>query len=535
MNQAKELEMKQIFQCQTHKMQGLQFFNLDLSSNTKQVAFCSRCVTSKQLQGKDLLFFDDLFDLNDSDIINNWPILEDESTQQNLENILNGDKNEEEDQLAIVEQFIDELQYNLNQKLNKMKKDVLNYLVENLVTKNQILQLYNKTANKQDFKNSIELLKQGNQEGLQKIHQVIRNSYENKSENQKIIIEQIKKFQENQQFLQLKFPKLISKLLFKNIRLIKKQLKSKYIYQDKNYLEEFKDYLSQYTSIFSEECIHFKDLQFDKLSNIQFESLIQTALFNIQKNQQISELNKDNTREQNCQIFEQIEKLKYSYQSLMQEQDQKESLRMKELNSIYEYEQDVTEKYKFLRSRYDEYCQSNQIIVKNKGGLTIIKQIDSSCNVQFFTKKAIDPSKWYTVILKLKPFAGYENSYRIAIGVIQKSKCNNQWLDEDSDNLYFANYNDNCFTLNKKGNIINQDQIKCSKLMRTLEIQFCLKEKFFQIADYPSYQNITQAKEEETLGYEPSQDYVFGIEHQSVNSIKILKFLEGFSKKNNIA
>ncbi|KAL4442625.1 hypothetical protein ABPG74_007027 [Tetrahymena malaccensis] len=534
MKKAKLQEKKQIFYCQTHKMQGLQFFNLDLSSNTKQVAFCSRCVTSKQLQGKDLLFFDDLFDLNDSDIINNWPILECESTQQNLENILNGDKNDEEDQLAIVEQFIDELQYNLNQKLNKMKKDVLNYLVENLVTKNQILQIYNKIANKQDLKNSVELMKQGKQKGLQNIHQVIRNSYENKSENQKIIIEQIKKFQENQQFLQLKFPKLISKLLFKNIKLIKKQLKSKYIYQDQNYLEGFKDYLSQCTSIFSEESSRFKDLQFDKLSNIQFESLIQTASFNIQKNQQISELNKDNTREQNCQILEQIEKLKFSYQSLMQVQDQKESLSMKELISIYEYEQDVTEKYQFIRSRKDGYSQTNQIILKSKDGLTKIKQIDSSWNVQFFTMKTIDPSKWYTVILKLKPFAGYENSYRIAIGFIQKSKCNNQWLDEDSNRLYFANDNRNCFTLKKKGHIISENEINHLQLMRTLEIKFCLKEKFFQIADYPSYQNITQAKEEETLGYQPGQDYVFGIKNYSVNSIKILKFLEGFSKQSNV-
>ncbi|KAL4503055.1 hypothetical protein ABPG72_014284 [Tetrahymena utriculariae] len=522
MFQAEELEQNKMIQCQAHKGYPLQFFNTDISFNKNQIAFCSRCVTTNLLQGKDLLFFADISDLNDSEILSNWPIVEDKTILLNLKNMLNGQKECYQDYLQIIEQFIDELQYKFNQKLIKMKKAIINQLSDNLVTKQKLIELYNNLSCKHEFQNSIEQMLQGNIQGLKQIENIIKESHKNRNQNQQILLDELKKFQENQQFFQLKFPKLMQKQLFENLKLIKQYFLNKDFRKDKtqkveiqNSLEEFQDYISSSTLNYAQDTDYLKDYS--------------------STNNQIHNLNKEKSHEQNFSTFQKIEKLIRDYSNLTQEFNSKEHLILNELMLSHEYEMDITDKYQFVKSLKDNCSQSNQIIKKSKDGLTKIGQINSQLMVQFFTEKAIDPSKKYTMQFEFKPFRGEEDSYKIAVGVIQISKFNFYWLDQDSvhnSDLFFSNHNTNKFNLCKKGNLFNNIQIRRSELMRKLEVQFCLKEKYFQIADYPDYRNITQANIEETQRYLPSQEYVCGIEHYSIKSIKILKFTEGYMAKN---
>ncbi|KAL4470665.1 hypothetical protein ABPG72_001776 [Tetrahymena utriculariae] len=534
MMQVENQEFNQLLQCKTHKGLSLQFFNTDLSSKQTQVAFCARCVTSNHMNGKDLLYFGDISELNQSNVLNNWPVLEDQSTLQTLQKIIE-QKEDQEDQLLIIEQFIDDMQSQINQKLIRMKKAIINQFSENFVSKQKLIQKYNEISCKQELINSLHMMMQGNQNGLEQIESIFIKSYEKKRENQQILQDQIQKYQANQEFLQFKFPKMVQKQLFQNIKMIKKYFLCQELKQDKNSLEEFKDYLSKCTSAYNQDTEYLKDLQFSQLSNQQFEFLIQTAQFYKKRNELISKVDITNLLEQNYTFFKQIEKINKDHQDLVSQFDQKSQQKFNELLAFYEYDVDATQKYPFIKSLKDEYSQSNQIIKKSKDGLVKIKQINSSWMVQFITEKAIDSSKKYTIQIKIKPFKDEENRYKIVIGLIQKSSCNEQWLDYDtssSSGLYVSNYNNNTFTLNKKGMLINNNLINRSELMRKLEIQFCLKEKFFQIADYPGYYNITQAKEEEMLRYINGQEYVFGIKHYSVKSIKILKFTEGLMKAN---
>ncbi|KAL4429232.1 hypothetical protein ABPG74_022112 [Tetrahymena malaccensis] len=525
-------EINQMPQCKTHKGLYLQFFNTDLSSEQSQVAFCARCVTSNLMKGKDLLYFGDIFELSDSDVLNNWPVLEDQSILPTLQSIL-AQKEDQEDQLLVIEQFIDDMQYQINQKIIRMKKAIINQFSENFVCKQNLIQKYNEISCKQELKNSLHLMMQGDQKGLEQIENIFKKSYEKKNENQQIIQNQIQKYLANQQFLQFKFPKTIQRQLLQNIKMIKKYFMSQEFNQDKNTLDEFKDYLSQCTSAFNQDNDYLKELQFSQLSNQQFEFLIKTAQFHIQSNLQVSKLNANNLKEQNYQISKLVEKINKDLQNFVSQFDKKQQKQLDDLLAQYDYDIDATYKYPFIKSLKDEYSQSNQIIKKSKEGLVKIKQINSQWMVQFFTEKAIDSSKKYTIQIQIKPFRDEESRYKIVIGFLQKSNCNEQWLDFDtstSSSLYASNFNNNKFTLNKKGLSINNNLINRSELMRCLEIQFCLQQKFFQIADYPGYNNITQAKEEEMSRYIDSQEYVFGIKHYSVKSIKILKFTEGLMK-----
>ncbi|EWS71784.1 ubiquitin family protein, putative (macronuclear) [Tetrahymena thermophila SB210] len=542
MNQIETQEQNQIDQCSTHKGYPIQFFNTNLSTDTNQIGFCSRCVTKNLLQGKDLLFYADIAESSDTEILTNWPIMEDKSILSNLKNTLNEQKECFQDELQTIELFIEELQYKLNQKILKMKKAAINYLSDKIVTKSRLLEVYQNISCKKEFQNYIQQMLQGNKQGLEQINNLIKESHKNRIQNQQIIQEEFQKFQESNQFLQLKFPKLIQKQIFQKLKLIKHYFLDNHLRNDKiinietqNNIEDFQDYISQCASPYVQHIDSLKDLQFNHLSNPQFEYIIQTAQFQIQKNQYISQLNENQFSEQSLSSFKNIEKLTKDFQNLTQEFNKKQQLIMNELMFKHKYELDATENYQFIKSLKDNYSQTNQIIKKSKEGLTKIKQKSSQLMVQFFTEKAIDPSKKYTIQFEFKPFIGDENSYKIAIGVIQKSKCNQQWLDQENlslSDLFFSNHVSNKFNLSKKGYLFNNSQIRRSELMRKLEFQFCLQDKFFQIADYPDYKNVTQAKEEEVARYQSSQEYVFGIEHYSIKSIKILKFVEGFMINN---
>ncbi|KAL4455418.1 hypothetical protein ABPG74_012570 [Tetrahymena malaccensis] len=540
MIQVEEQDQNQIIQCQQHKGYTLQFLNTDLSSDNNQIAYCARCITANHLQGKDLLFFADITDLDESQVLDNWPIVEDKAVLSNLKNTLNYEN--DNDYIQTIEQFIDELQKKFNHQLIEMKKSILNQMSENLVTKQKLIEIYNNISQKKLLQSSIQQIQQGNKQGLQLIENIIKESYKNRNQNQQILHEEFQKLQENQQFLELKFPKLIQKQLFQNLKLIQQYFLNKNFRKDQfqkveiqDNLQEFKDYMSQCSSVYDCDEVYFKELSFNKLSNPQFDYILKTTQFEIQKNQQISLLDEKKSTEYNYNIFQYIEKLIKDYQNITQEYGQQQQQNLDLLMLNHKYELDVTEKYKFVKSQKDNCSQSNQIIKKSKDGLTKIKQINQQLMVQFFTEKAIDPSKKYTIQFEIEPFVTEEDSYKIAIGVIQKSKCNFQWLDQDNlsnSDLFFSNHNSNKFTLCKKGLLFNNNLIRRSELMRKLEIQFCLNENYFQIADYPNYTNITQARKEEAQRYQSNQEYVFGIEHYSIKSIKILKFIEGYMIKN---
>ncbi|EAR83498.1 hypothetical protein TTHERM_00925440 (macronuclear) [Tetrahymena thermophila SB210] len=524
-------EINQMPTCKTHKGLSLEFFNTDFSTENKQIALCARCLTSSFVKGQDLLHYSDISELNDSDVLNNWPILEDQNTLQILQRILE-QKEDQEDYLLIIEQFIDDMLNKINYKLCRMKKAVINYFSESFVCKQKIISKYNEISCKQELKNSLQLMMEGNQSGLEQIENIFKKSYEKKSVNQQILLDQIQKYKANQEFLQLKFPKIVQKQLFQNIKLIKKHLLNKVLQPNKNSLDSFKDYFSECICASNQDTDYLKEIQ---LSNQQFEFLIQNAQFHIQKKQQLSKLDKNNLNNQNNNIIEQLERINKEHKNFVSQFNIKEQQQFENLVAMYEFDIDASQKYPFIKSLKDEYSQNNQIIKKNKEGLIKIKQINSKWAVQFFTEKAIDASKMYTIQIEIKPFKGEENSYRIAIGFIEISLCNEQWLDQDISSissLYVSNYNKNKFTLNKKGMLLNNSLINHSELMRKLEIQFCLKQKFFQIADYPGYNNITQARGEEMLRNLDGQEYVFGMKHYSVKSIKVLKFTEKFMQKN---
>ncbi|EAR83502.1 ubiquitin family protein, putative (macronuclear) [Tetrahymena thermophila SB210] len=530
MIQVENQEINQMPKCKTHKGLPLLFLNTELSSEKKQVALCARCMGSSFTKGKDLLYLGDISELNDSDVLNNWPVLEDQNILQTLKGILE-QKEDQEDYLLILEQFIDDMQSKINQKLIKMKKAVINQFSESFIQKQKLINKYNEISCKQELKNSLQLMVEDNQKGLEQIENIIKTSYETKSENQQILKDHIQKYQANQQFLQLKFPKIVEKQLFQKLKLIKKHLLSQVLNQSKDSLDLFKDYLSQSTSTFYQDIDQLKEVQFSQLSNQQIEFLLQTAQFHLQRNEQLSKLDKNNLINQNLGIVSEIERINKELKNLVSQFEAKEQQQFEKILAKQKIEVDASQKYSFLKSLKDQYSQ----ITQNKDGILKIKQKNTQSPAQFFTKIAIDESKKYTIQIDIKPFKGLENNYLIAIGFLKKHKCHDVWLDDDSQSiskLYVSNDEKNKFTLNKKGMLFNNNLINRSELMRKLEIQFCLKERFFQIADYPDYNNITQAKVEEMVRYIDGQEYLFTMKHFSVKSIKVLRFTEGIMDKN---
>ncbi|KAL4447086.1 hypothetical protein ABPG74_013938 [Tetrahymena malaccensis] len=529
-------QVNNLMSCQIHKIYPIEYFNLDLN-HCKQIPLCPKCFISYNLNSQNLLFYDDINNFEMKEIKLNWPIMADNDILIQYQDIIQENNLDQQRSKQIIKEFISQLGVDISLIIDQMKKKIIEKFEKfQFITRDQLISTYNSISKKEDLKQAVFEMQSGQKTGLEKIQNIIQQADSSKTINQKTLEDELDRFKKSQEFLNLNYPKLVKKHIkdcFKYIEqfFISFQYENSETSGSEN-LRELKEKFSQFSQIINHnldaKLFQSQNLenifQFSKLNDQQFQDTIKSTQLHIKINEQISLIKENHNQKEKNAIFDNIQKMNDDLLNISQQN----SIFLNNLMADHKYEKDISQIYHFLKPKCDTSLSNENITIKNKNGCINIKQLYPNEDVQCFTNKFIDPKKKYTLQLQIKNFENFKENYTIYLGFIQY-QCKEQLLV--TQDLYFSNSDDSIFKHCLKGLPMDDQSIRCSDQMKQLEIQFCLRNKYFQVTDFPNKNNITQADQDEFSSYDSDENYLFCIQGYCIKQIKIVKFTESYIKQ----
>ncbi|KAL4453466.1 hypothetical protein ABPG74_017673 [Tetrahymena malaccensis] len=456
-------ENLQIRKCQTHQSCEIEYILVNKSTNllTDQLGLCYKCIPSLKIHGCNLILCKNLIKESKNEILQNWPPLIETCQIKDFENDFKS-KTQENAYEAIL-QFFDDFQNEFAENMQNAKKMILSTLDQKFKKKETILQRYNEIIQRE------------------KLQQLVQDYYYQQNATEEELKQFIGDFQKNKQENSEKFKNLHQECNFDEFPNLD-------VY---NKLKDMMNILIKQISLSFGKFDEFQNLEileqkiFQVMSLFKYKANLQTNEDFLQISKQVNQsksqildfLNTKNIfeKEQNYDT----QKLTQILQNYKQIQNQ-----MRETLKI---NKNLINKSNFISSN-EKY---NKIDLNIDGFLKITNEQPYQQISIFFLQPILQYAK-YTIKIELFPFQQYQNNYSICLGVFNNLNKNSYFLSNKPPTIQQKA---------EKGSIFNNSSISFSPIMRKLELQIILKEKYFRLTDYPSNENIIIANKD-SLNYQ---------------------------------
>ncbi|KAL4501419.1 hypothetical protein ABPG72_021226 [Tetrahymena utriculariae] len=554
--------------CQSHFL-TCQYLQVD-SENSDNIYACSDCAFS-QNNYKQCLLLQDIKDKQDNTVLVNWPILDEQDLLKQVKSLTQYQGNNFLIQKDI-NKFFEDLENELIQTLKTQKKNMLLYADSISEKANQLFDYYKEIAQLDTFKNIINSNTQTQQKADQ-ILQIFKKNKQNQDEYKnkiKQILAQINQYQT----IDLNILNSFKHSILSQIQLIEgNYLSNLNLFTQKNVIiiEEFKKHQQNNNNLLQENknldtllklisnktnnC-NEKYLQSVKTELLKIQDLINMLKFDKdvfqQGKKQIQTENLNQDQVNSLEIFiNKMEDLNYQYQQMKQEEDnmlissklQPSSYLI--CNKIFKLDNLFTnqklESISKLLRRFPIFeieqlvkpqpCQleveiSNWQNFNNNGK----QSYDNYGNQKFETVKdgffifymKIKQDCLYRIVIKLE-FQN-ENKY-LFIGLVGKPHKDNQYICQNNLINSFTTgsiYGDRGISKVTKGKCLRD--VKYPQEYNQIEITFCVKNKMFQVCDYPKRENINEINDDKLNLIDTNQEYFLGFNlHYSKDSLTILE------------
>ncbi|KAL4483145.1 hypothetical protein ABPG74_019171 [Tetrahymena malaccensis] len=522
-----------------------------------EVFVCDNC--AKQNISSQHLLIHRIIQNQKNEIFFNWPYFDDKELIQQIRYI-SSQKNFYQKKNGEIEIFFKQFGDELNKALESLKKIILKNQDQIFEDSCNLLEYYQNISQLIDLKSIIIDKESSNQQKSNKVLQIITKKKEESTENTNKIKQMIQKINQYPQ-VNLEILNLLKQTTLSNfnsicvkqsnnnenqleikqnsnldniLKLISNQsnfCNEKYLESVKNELLKIQDSINilnieKDVYLNSKQQINFSQLSFNQIENIEIlcnqisklnnqyidqqklnqddkQSLFiklqpSSSLFlnNLAKlDSLISNEKKDRIQEvmKNYPIFEMAQIVKqYPYQFQLEIS----TLNNSEQNSKVSYDNDGNFKFEVIK---EAYCVS-------------YLKIKQDC--------------LYKLIIKLE--LKYQSNFYYFTGLVGQSHKNIYYIPSNSFINSFGinnDHGDRGVSKIVKGKCLRH--VKYPEEYNQIEIVFCVKNKFFQVSDYPKKENINEINDDKLNLIDTNQEYFLGFQLYFQNdSFKILDFQE---------
>ncbi|EAS05743.2 hypothetical protein TTHERM_01040840 (macronuclear) [Tetrahymena thermophila SB210] len=475
--------------CQKHELPCL-YLKAD-SDNSDHIYACSNCIYSYNNFRK-YLSLQDIKDKLDNTVLMNWPLLDEyELTKQiQLFSQYQGDQKSIQKNIT---KFFEDLQNEIEQALQKQKKNMLIYADTISENTNQLFDYYREIAQFDALKNIID----SNTQKQQKADQILQIFKINKS-NQEKYKNKIKQelSQLNQyQTIDLNALKYFKNSILSQIELIDQNenldtllslIANKTNNCNESYLKSVQSELLKIQDLINNLNIDKdvflqgkKQIQIEKLSQDQIECIETLVNKTVDLNEQYQQLKEE--KDNNMIISSKLQPSSYLIQNQLFKLDN--LLTKQKLENIS----------KLLRSYDNEGNQKFEIV---KGDFFIFNmKIKQDC--------------LYRIVINLE----FKDSNKfLFIGLVSKSHKDQVYIHDKSiiNSYTISNQGDRGVSKVIKGKCLRD--VKYPEEYNQIEIRFCVKNKMFQVSDYPKRENINEINDDKLNLIDLNQEYYLGFE-----------------------
>ncbi|EAS05745.1 hypothetical protein TTHERM_01040860 (macronuclear) [Tetrahymena thermophila SB210] len=548
---------KQIL-CQKHNLTCL-CLQTD-SDDSDDIYACSNCIRSNN-NFKQCLLLQDIKDKLDNTVLTNWPLLDEYDLMIQIQSFSKYQGNQNLIQKDIVK-FFEDFQNELEHTLQKQKKNMLIYADGISEKTNQLFDYYREIAQFDALKNIIDSDTQKQQQAEQ-ILQIFKTNKQNQ-ENYKNKIQQQLSQLNQYQTINLNVLKSFKDSILSQIELVDgKYLSNLQLFSQKNniLIEEFKKQQQNQNILLkeNENLYTLLNLIGNKTNNCNENYLqsVKSELLKIQDLINILNIDKDVFQQGKKQIQIGLEKLSQDqieyietlvnkivdlneqYQQLKEEDNnmiissklQPSSYLI--YNQIFKLDKKLTKQKlesitKLLRrfpifeieQLVKPYPCKLEVEISNQNNYnTNGKQsYDNEGNQKFEIVKEgffifymkIKQDCLYRIVINLE--LKYPNRY-LFIGLVGKSHKDQKYIYENSFINSFtteSSYSDRGVSKVIKGKCLRD--VKYPEEYNQIEIRFCVKNKMFQVSDYPKRENINEINDDKLNLIDLNQEYYLGFE-----------------------
>ncbi|EAS05742.1 hypothetical protein TTHERM_01040830 (macronuclear) [Tetrahymena thermophila SB210] len=540
--------------CQKHNLPCL-YLQVD-SDNSDDIYVCSDCIYENNNFRK-CLAFQDIKYKKDDKVLVNWPILDEPKLIKQIKQLYQyqGDQNLIQNNIT---DFFNDLQNEIEQTLQKQKKNMLIYADGISEKVNQLFEYYQEIAQFDALKNIIDSNTQKQQKADQ-ILQIFKTNKQNQ-ENYKNKIQQELSQLNQQQIIDLNVLKSFKDSILSQIELIDgKYLSNLQLFSQKNniLIEEFKKQQQNQNILLKEnenlytllnlianktnncnenylksvksELLKIQDLinvlniekhvfqqgkkqiqiGLEKLSQDQIECIETLVNKTLDLNEQYQQLKED--EDNNMSISSKLQPSSYlvynQMDNVLTKQKQESISKLLRRFPIFEIEQLVKPcKLEVEISNWGNYNTNGKQSYDNEGNykFEIVKQ-----GVFIFYMK-IKQDCLYRIVINLE--LKHSDRY-LFIGLVGKSHKDQKYIHDNSIINSFTTgsvYGDVGVSKVIKGKCLRD--VKYPEEYNQIEITFCVKNKMFQVSDYPKRENINEINDAKINLIDINQEYYLGFQ-----------------------
>ncbi|KAL4512880.1 hypothetical protein ABPG72_017565 [Tetrahymena utriculariae] len=522
--------------CLNHENKDIIYLQTVLKKQ-KQLGVCVECITSNDLDGKNLILVSEIEDMINKKIefFKKFPKLEDSNFLKNYQDEYSS--SEYLDPQSNLKDFFLGLKNKIGNSIENIEKQIIQKAQENLVDKSQLLKTYDQILDKGKFLTFFKDFMLDDQDKGQNLLEFFQQLNQKQIENSKCLNDQLQAFKKTQKLIKQQQP--IQQILIENSLNFIEVIGKSFIFDDnsdgiQSSIQSIQQGINVQLEAFNQILRHFGQIQQEqanKKNQIFFE-------FFSQNSQDIS-----------------IDFIKFSKNILQSEtefkqnvkeniQQQKRFLFQDNLNELYkkidhlakEYCSQISNNFQQAQNVSTEISQSNKPVKVKAGILSLkcmlpivnntIKYPNQEKIFIFVHLQAIQNDQQYRVQLVLKPFQTKEGQYNFCIGLLKDlNQDENRAIKSESS--YCLSNNNRMSTINAKalqGINISDQQIAHSEQMRSLEFLFCLKSNQFEICDLPKKENITVANDERLQTIDSNKNIQFYIQTQGIQEVNFVDF-----------
>ncbi|KAL4481742.1 hypothetical protein ABPG74_007831 [Tetrahymena malaccensis] len=533
MNQQLDIANKQ---CSQHNKQ-IMYLHINKIKN-KQIGACLECVTSNELNGKNLVMISEIKNIieNPKAISNKYPFLQDKNILKDYQEQIA--QEDIEDPIQMLKIFFSNFKSKISSLIERCEKTVLQNAQQKLVNKEKLIETYNQVSKRGQFKAAFidYMLDDDKGQGLTQLIERINNDQEN---NANTLKENLQSYKDAQTFFKnyLQIQEKISDITINIIEMIG----NTFIFdnQSQQQQEQIQIIQNNLNEQLSDLCLSLP--QQDQGQNQQIEENEENQLI-----LQFMEKDPSSVSLDLMKLFLKIQKseikfLKYTKQNISDNQNSLIKKKFQQFQRNIHYYM-----YQYGDQVLSDFCQSNNLkqqfvkinkmvefspyvyqinynLLQNQYKINVSQQQEYI----FVYPYEINNNQSYSVKLELVPFQNNQDKYTFQIGLNQA-----QFYYQSNSQLeksYFISNVDVKGRMNTKadnGMDIKDQKIAYSQQMRNLEFLFCLKEKQLKIQDSPKRENVTIAFDERLEQIGLNQKFNFFIKTQNIQYINFVEFVE---------
>ncbi|KAL4483146.1 hypothetical protein ABPG74_019172 [Tetrahymena malaccensis] len=542
-----------------------QFINIQ-SHKEEEVFICENCVI-QQNNSQQYLLIHRIIQSQQNDFFLNWPFLDDKELVQQIR-YFSSYQNLYYQQNEQIETFFKEFSDEFVKALEQLKKITLKNQDQIFQDSSNLFEYYQNISQLADLKSVILDKESSKQQKSNKILKIITKKKKESPENTNKIKQMIEKINQYPQFNseilslnQLKQTTLSyinsmcnkqsnnneNKLEIKqnsNLDNILKLISNQSNFCNEKYLESVKNELLKIQDsvnilnieknvyLNGKQQINFDELSFNQIENIEI-LCNQISKLNNEYNQQ--KFNQDDEQSlftklqpSSNLILKNIAKL----DSLISQEKKNKILEVMRNYPIFEIAQIVkqySQQIEFEISNLSDSKQKMNAAYDNDGNMKF--QVVKEGNCLSYVK--IKKDCLYKLIIKLE----LKNQFfkHLCIGLVGQAHKDNKHIHDSNFINSFTpegQHGDRGVSKIVKGKCLRN--VKYPDEYNQIEITFCVKNKFFQVNDYPKKENINEINDDTLNLIDINQEYFLGFELYYLNdSITILDFQE-IRQENNL-